>query len=560
MRDPHTFLVQYTAFMTVLSRVLFGKDHQMNFGDFVHRHTCKVEELEREGSLAYWEASLSGSGDDYERYSATLKKLEKIYADRNDFEFIKKARESERFKDPQLRRIADILYLKFLGNQVDDDLLERMVDLSSEIDNKFSVYRPKVEGKEISTNDVYNILKESRDSGYRRSVWEASKDVGAAVNEKFLELIRLRNESAEKVGFENYYAMAMILEEQNEEKLVGIFDELDGLTREPFRRFKEKLDLELSEIYGTAPSEIMPWHYHDPYFQELPAIGEGDFDHYYKGKDIVGLAADFYSGIGMPVEDILSRSDLYERTGKNPHAFCTDIDRKGDIRILGNIVDNNQWMDTLLHELGHGVYDKYVDSDLPWLIRVYPHLCVTEASAMYFGRLSHDPMWMKEALGLSDETAEKISMPLRNAIRNKQLIFARWVQVMFHFEREMYRNPGQDLSALWWDLKERFQMVRRPEGRNKPDYASKIHIISSPVYYHNYMLGELIASQFDHYLSAAVLTPENGRGIYGNRAVGEYFREKVYRPGNIVPWDEHVEIATGESLTARYFVDQFVKE
>ena len=532
----------------------------MDFGDFVYQHTCKVEELEREGSLAYWEASRSGNGDDYERYSATLKKLEKIYADKKDFEFIKKAKESGRFEAPEMRRIADILYLKYLGNQFDDDLLERMVDLSSEIDKQFSVYRPKVGGKEISTNDVYSILKESRDSEYRRSVWEASKDVGPAVNEKFLELIRLRNESAEKVGFKNYYAMAMVLEEQNEEKLVGIFDELDELTREPFRRFKERLDHELSELYGTAASEIMPWHYHDPYFQELPAIGEGDFDHYYKGKDIVGLAADFYSGIGMPVEDILSRSDLYERAGKNPHAFCTDIDRQGDIRILCNIVDNNQWMDTILHELGHGVYDKYVGSDLPWLIRVYPHLCTTEASAMYFGRLSHDPMWMKDALGLDDEETEKISLPMKNAIRYKQLIFARWVQVMFHFEREMYRDPLQDLSALWWDLKERFQMVRRPEGRNKPDYASKIHIISSPVYYHNYMLGELIASQFHHYLSAGVLTKENGMGIYGNKAVGEYFREKVYRPGNIVPWDEHVETATGEPLTARYFVEQFVKE
>ncbi|MBN2184930.1 MAG: M2 family metallopeptidase [Candidatus Krumholzibacteriota bacterium] len=532
----------------------------MDFRDFVHKHTGRVKELEREGSLAYWDASLSGRCDDYERYSATLKKLEKIYSDKNDFEFIKKARGSGRFEDPEMKRIADILYLKYLGNQFDDDLLERMVDLSSEIDKKFSVYRPEIEGKEISTNEVYNILKESKDSGYRRRVWEASKDVGSAVNEKFLELIRLRNESAQKVGFENYYKMAMVLGEQNEEKLAGIFDELDRLTREPFGRFKERLDRQLSEIYGIAPSAIMPWHYHDPYFQELPAIGDEDFDHYYKGKDIAGLAADFYSRIGMPVEDILARSDLYERAGKNPHAFCTDIDRRGDIRILCNIVDNNQWMDTILHELGHGVYDKYVGRDLPWLIRIYPHLCTTEASAMYFGRLSHDPMWMREALGLSDEEAEKISMPMKKAIRNKQLIFARWVQVMFHFEREMYRDPRQDLSALWWDLKERFQMVRRPEGRNRPDYASKIHVISSPVYYHNYMLGELLASQFHHHLSASVLANEDMKGIYGNRAVGEYFRDKVYRPGNIVPWDEHVENATGESLTARYFVEQFVKE
>ncbi|MBN2070474.1 MAG: M2 family metallopeptidase [Candidatus Krumholzibacteriota bacterium] len=532
----------------------------MEFEAFVRDHTLKVEELEREGSLAYWNASRSGSNDDYAVYAASVKRLEKIYADKRDFEYVKKTRESLVFDDPELRRICDILYLKYLGNQIDSDLLERMVDLSSEIDKRFSTYRPEVEGSEISTNDVYNILRESHDEKERRAVWEASKAVGESVNGKLLELIGLRNESARLVGFDNYYTMAMVLGEQDEKELLRIFDELDRLTEEPYRYFKEELDLKLSGIYGIESSMIMPWHYHDPYFQELPATGAGDFNHYYKGRDIVRLAADFYSGIGMPVDDILSRSDLYERHGKNPHAFCTDIDRKGDIRILCNIIDNNQWMDTMLHELGHGVYDKYIDGDLPWLIRIYPHLCTTEASAMYFGRLSHDPLWMKESLGLSEVEIGEIGPELKKAMRNKQLIFARWVQVMFNFEREMYRDPQQDLCSLWWDLKERFQMVRRPEGRNKPDYAAKIHIISSPVYYHNYMLGELIASQLHHCLEAGPLALNGPNGIYGNCAIGEYFREKVYKPGNILPWDKHVEMATGEPLTARYFVEQFVRE
>ncbi len=532
----------------------------MDFRDFVLKHTCKVEELERDGSLAYWDASRSGNAGDYERYSDTMKKLERVYSDRDDFKYVRRERERGSFEDQQMKRIADILYLKYLGNQFDEGLLERMVDLSSEIEKKFSVYRASVEGREITTNDVYGILKESSDSLYRRKVWESSKDVGRVVNEEFLELIRLRNESAGKAGFANYHAMAMVLGEQDEEELLGIFDELDELTREPFRDFKENLDGELSEKYGIAPSKIMPWHYHDPYFQELPSVGNGDFDHYYSGKDIVGLAAEFYSGIGMPVDDIISRSDLYERAGKNPHAFCTDIDRSGDIRILCNVVDNNQWMDTLLHELGHAAYDKYIDRELPWLLRIYPHLCTTEASAMYFGRLSHDPDWMRKALGLGEGEAEKVSRPLKEAIRNKQLIFARWAQVMFRFEREMYIDPAQDLSSLWWDLKEKYQMVKRPEGRNAPDYASKIHIISSPVYYHNYMLGELIASQFHHFLSSSVLAGTIESGIYGNSAVGRYFREKIFKPGNIVPWDRHIEAATGEPLTARYFVEQYVRE
>ena len=53
---------------------------------------------------------------------------------------------------------------------------------------------------------------------------------------------------------------------------------------------------------------------------------------------------------------MIARSDLYEKPGKSPHAFCTDIDREGDVRVLANIVPNEYWMGTMLHELGHSVY------------------------------------------------------------------------------------------------------------------------------------------------------------------------------------------------------------
>ena len=47
-------------------------------------------------------------------------------------------------------------------------------------------------------------------------------------------------------------------------------------------------------------------------------------------------------------------------------------------------------------------------------------------------------------------------------------------------------------------------------------------------------------------------------GIYGNLAVGEFFRDRVYRQGNNAPWTEHIEKVTGEPLQAKYFVEQFV--
>jgi peptidyl-dipeptidase A len=135
---------------------------------------------------------------------------------------------------------------------------------------------------------------------------------------------------------------------------------------------------------------------------------------------------------------------------------------------------------------------------------------------------------------------------------------ARWVPVMSHFERALYQNPDQDLNTLWWDLEESLQMVPRPEGRNAPDWAAKIHLGTAPVYYHNYLLGELVASQLRHTIDTHVL---QGNGNVGRRfvtdpAVGRYLIEKVFRPGALQHWQDALALATGERLSPRYFVEQ----
>ncbi len=533
----------------------------MEFQQFVDTHVSRIQPLERDSALAYWEASLSGTDEDFKRFSDLKLKIERVYSDSNDFEYVRKIRESEMIVGTTLARTADLLYLRYIGNQVDQRLLARIVEKGARVEGKFSTFRTEFEGRRMTTNEVYRILREENDVVKRRAVWEAHKKVGRIVADDLLTLIALRNEAAREIGFDNYYTMSLSLTEQNENALEETFAELERLTREPYIEMKEEIDRRLARRYGIEPANLKPWHYSDPYFQEAPKDDDIDLDHYYEDRDVVEIASRFYRSIGMPLDDVLARSDLYEREGKNPHAFCTDIDRCGDIRILANVRNDNYWMETMLHELGHAVYDKYLDRSLPYLLRKYPHLCTTEASAMYFGRLTQDPDWMRRALGLPGDEVDRIAPVIEKTMRCKQLIFTRWCQTMFHFERALYNDPDRDLNTLWWDIVERYQYVNRPDGRSEPDWATKVHIVSNPVYYHNYMLGELIASQLHHYIESNILVSEgNPDGIYGNRAVGGYFIDVVFKPGDTVPWTEHIELVTGEPLTPRHFVEQFVKE
>ena len=123
----------------------------------------------------------------------------------------------------------------------------------------------------------------------------------------------------------------------------------------------------------------------------------------------------------------------------------------------------------------------------------------------------------------------------------------------------MYANPDQDLNALWWNLVEKYQQLKKPAGRNMPDYATKIHIALYPCYYHNYQLGELFASQM-HYYIVNNITKSNdisNECYIGNKEIGKWMQENIFAPGMKWEWNEFIERATGEKLTAKYYAQQF---
>jgi len=380
------------------------------------------------------------------------------------------------------------------------------------------------------------------------------------VEKDLLELVNLRNEAARHLGFSDYHVLQLHLNEQDQDKVVKLFDQLDRLTRAPFQQAKSVIDSKLAAQCGVSVEALRPWHYHDPFFQDAPAISAIDLDSVYAKADIIKICEQYYAGIGLPIEDVLARSDLYEKPGKSPHAFCSDLDRNGDVRVLANVVSNLYWMSTMLHELGHSVYSsKNIPSSVPYVLRTEANILATEGVAMMFERPAANADWLK-AMGVNVPDPRAFSEAGAERKRHELLVFSRWCQVMLRFERELYRDPRRDLNELWWDLVERYQMLKRPEGRSSPDYASKIHVVSAPAYYHNYMLGQLFASQVHHTIARQVLKTSPANALYvGNRAVGEFLQKRVFAPGRTLPWNELTEFATGEPLNPKAFAADFEK-
>jgi peptidyl-dipeptidase A len=509
---------------------------------------------------AWWDANTTGKAEDFARKVAAQNRIDRALADPAVFAELKALEDSRKqIDDPVTARAVHVLYLLYLEKQVDTALLEKMVEKANAIEEKFNKFRARVDGRDMTDNEVRAVLKKSTSSERLQAVWEASKAVGAEVADELRELVRLRNQAAVKLGFKNFHALQLYLNEQDGGQLLALFDELDGLTREPFRAAKADLDARLARRSGIAAADLRPWHYHDPFFQTTPDVSGTDLDAPFARADVVALCRDFYAGIGLPIDRVLDRSDLFEKQGKSQHAFCTDIDRAGDVRVLGNIRPNNQWASTMLHEFGHSVYSSlYIPAELPYALRLESHILTTEGVAMMFERMSMRSRFL-EKMGLTVKDPAAFDEAAARSLRYRLLIFSRWCQVMLRFEKAMYEDPEQDLGKLWWDLVEKYQEVKRPAGRRAPDYASKVHIVVAPVYYHNYMMGELFASQVHHAIARDVFGGADPNTVIyaGSRAVGDFMRKRVFEPGRTLSWDELTRHATGAPLTPRAFALDF---
>ena len=324
----------------------------------------------------------------------------------------------------------------------------------------------------------------------------------------------------------------------------------------------------------------LPWKVRDPFFQSckydpitLPRSASSrrsggkvgaddglrsdrdgpDVDRFFRDKDLEELTRKTYDNMGLEVRDVLAKSDLYERAGKNQHGFCLSVGRDYpyDVRVLVNIRPDSYWMDTMLHDFGHAVYDRYINPKLPYFLRTVAHTCTTEAIALMMGSLVDDPVWLSTVAGVPEAELDEIREDLLWRERADKLVFTRWALVMYNFERELYANPDrEDLNSLWWDLVERLQRVNRPPGRNEPDWAAKIHVAVAPVYYHNYVLGHLIAAQLKRHLETRV----TGEPFFMSEVSGRYLQEAFFGPGARNRWEDSILGATGERLNPDYFM------
>ena len=519
---------------------------------FLKNINDQMQAMYKDVTQSSWMAQTTGDPEWASKLSESATRFNLLFSSKDTYEKTKQFLATENVTEIEKRQLQ-LLLTEMEGNQLPEEVIADLAKRSSELNLLFNTHSPEVDGKKYSANDIRDVLVNSDDQELRKKVWFASKEVGKVVEKDLLELVKKRNEAAQLLGYDNHHQMGFALQELDRDEVFAIFNDLITQSDEAYRSMKKELDERLATRFGITLEDIRPWHYVDPFFQEAPPSDTTNLDPFYKGKDIVQLTTDTFHSMGIEIDDLYAKSDLFPREKKNPTAFCTDIDREGDVRVLCNLTEDAYWMETNLHEFGHAAYFKYVDSNLPFGLRTVSHTLTTEAIAMLFGKMGKDPRWLKRFLQVDEATVNELAPELEKYQQLQMLIAGRWIITFVFFEKELYENPDQDLNALWWKTVSEIQLVTPPDETDNPDWAAKIHFTLAPVYYQNYLLGELMAAQLLRHIETKI-SPE-----FFTKETGEMLIDQFFKPAALYDWNEKISRVTGEKLNPSHFVDVYCK-
>ena len=158
--------------------------------------------------------------------------------------------------------------------------------------------------------------------------------------------------------------MSLALDELDEERLFGLFDDLEAALAPAWAAERTAIEAERRAVLGFE-GPFQPWHMIDAFGQDAPSVGDDPLDPVIGAVDAVAAATAYFADLGHDVADVLARSDLQPRPAKDQGAFMMHVDRRGDIRVLMNLAPTVRWLETTLHELGHAIYELSLDPDLP---------------------------------------------------------------------------------------------------------------------------------------------------------------------------------------------------
>lgn len=403
---------------------------------------------------------------------------------------------------------------------------------------------------EASENKMRGLVRTSPDEKIRKAAYDGLQKLPLDTLDLYVELVKVRNEFARGMGYDNFYAYKLDLDEQM------TLDELFSIFNKLYEKTKYALD-DIKALEKQTPGITKPWN-----FSYMIA---GDFvteeDKYFPLDKALLRWGQSFSALGVGLEGGRLVLDLLDRKGKHNNGFChypRIIEYKNGKRIpaearvsctavIGEIGSGyNDGHNTLFHEGGHAA-DRLNSYQKDTILNTeYPPSSVSwaETHSMFMDSMLGGIDWKTR---YADYPFELFERKIRKTSFLAPLhIFS--INAVMELERRIYESKnltGDDVIKIAQQTYRKFWGLD-DDSLNLLN-VSHIYSWESSGYYHGYGLAELQVCQWREYFY------KKYGYIVDNPNVGKELK-KVWRLGSSRPSKEFIKIATGKKLSPDAYI------
>ena len=525
------------------SSAVKNQSNDEKFAELREKISPEMKELNKNVAAAEWDFYTNSTDENLNKANEAQDKLNNFYDNKEIYAEIKKINDNGGVKEKHLQKQLRNLTSAFGDGIEFKEELKAMREKENEISQKINSYQMTIDGEKISKAQIQKVLETETDPVLRKKAADAKIASGDLIADDLVELVKMRNDFAKKKGYDNYFDYKISQDYDIKPK------QLDKLLSDVAKNTKAANDKvmtdkksELAKAFGIKQEDLRSYHFglltgEDP---------EKAVNDQIKTKEqVVEISKKAYEGMGYKVDELPITLDLFPRENKNTHGFSFPIEPGKDARILANLTNNVSSVDTLMHELGHSVFTVKTDSSLPYITQDTTST-MTEAVAMMMGDMIRTEGLAKNLV------SEDVNKKFEKSLGSEEASFVGSAMTIIEFERNMYKNPEQDLKKLWRDLSVKYK-GRSEQDEPTNEWATVPHFLSHPGYYQNYFRASLIKAQL-----YGALTDKFGK-LTENKQTAEYLNENLFKYGGSKEDDEILTDITGNELTAEAFCNRINK-
>lgn len=533
------------VFLVILVFLLASSCNDVNQSEkilshFIDRHVEQIKPIDKKMNESVW-LTYTGQGTFSELLEESQKSdslfknissppeyyqslLNNVYDNASDFEMLKKLRESELIQAPLLKKQLEILYKHYLSVNSEN----------ADVEQKQTILLDKFYELKKNEGALIDSLKQIKDRGARKK-WI---NYFSVIADDYKSFVIALNKYSEQFGYENYFQMVLDFGGLGASEIEAFVAEIEQNTRSDYEYLLHLAKEEIGALYNISEDEVT-FQYYRSVLGQTSMPGKW-YKTFHKDSLIQTLESYFAKG-GFSTGALNEKSDIWYKKDKINQAFffCADASTK-DYRIYANVSPNSYGLQILLHELGHLVHFKYVSDEIPYLLKE-PSNIITESIAVYFDSKIYYSRGLRSMIGINDEPSLPYFDDFTNPIRLYQL---RNLSRNLMFEKNVFENPEQDYTELWWNLTQKYMLYdAKPENR-LPEWVTNRHIIYGSMINAKYLYAYAIAAQLEYYF------PDDHM-----ESLHEFIKY-----GNAKSWKDLLKTATGEELNINYLINSYKKE